>query len=118
MSNPCPPRARKEVPPRRFTVIHGATGSTPGLCDRRSCGCGHLLCKQGVRGSSPLSSTSTRQNVLVAILVLGARAINVPLARLCQRSSRAVVVIVRPVIGGLCGSPRCACRANFRDLGC
>jgi hypothetical protein len=41
---------------------------------------------------------------LVAILVLGARAIHVPLARLCQRSSRAVVVIVRPVIGGLAGA--------------
>jgi hypothetical protein len=26
----------------------------------------HLLCKQGVSGSSPLSSTSTRQNVAVA----------------------------------------------------
>ena len=43
---PCPPRARKEGHPRRFTISHGATGSAPGLCDRRFAGCGHLLCKQ------------------------------------------------------------------------
>ena len=58
---PCPPRARKEGHLRRFTVSHGATGSALDLCSRRSSGCGHYLCKQGVRGSS--LSSSTRQNV-------------------------------------------------------
>ena len=43
---PCPPRARQHGHPRRFTVSHGATGSTPSLCDRRFAGGGHLLCKQ------------------------------------------------------------------------
>jgi hypothetical protein len=54
---PCLPRARQEGHLRRFTVIHGATDSARELCSRRSCGRGHLLCKQGVRGSSLLSFT-------------------------------------------------------------
>jgi hypothetical protein len=53
----CPPRARKGGHPRRFTISHGATGSALDLCNRRSTRRVHLLCKQGVRGSSPLSST-------------------------------------------------------------
>jgi hypothetical protein len=44
----CPSRARKEGHPRRFTVIHGATSTALDLCNRRSCGRGHLLCKQVV----------------------------------------------------------------------
>src|SRR5262249_5953260 len=52
--SPCPPCARKEGHPRRFTVSHGATGSALELCDRRSAGCGHLLCGQGFEA---LSST-------------------------------------------------------------
>lgn len=43
---PCPPRARKEGQPRRFTVSHGATGSVLDLWRRRSAGRVHLLCKQ------------------------------------------------------------------------
>ena len=57
INSPCPPRARKEGHPRRLTVIHGATGIAPDLCNRRSYGPVHLLCKQGVGGSSPPSST-------------------------------------------------------------
>jgi len=57
----CPIRARQEGHPRRFTVIHGATDVARDLYGRRFCGRGHLLCKQGIRGSSPLSST--RRNV-------------------------------------------------------
>jgi hypothetical protein len=58
--DPCPPRARKEGHARRLTVTHGATGSAPDLRSRRSCGRGHLLCKQGVRGPSPLRLTDRR----------------------------------------------------------
>jgi hypothetical protein len=60
---PCPPRARKEGHPRRFTVIHGATDSAPDLYSRRSAGRVHLLCKQGVswrRGSHAGSHRSER----------------------------------------------------------
>jgi hypothetical protein len=46
---PCPPRARKDGHTRRFTVIHGATGSALDLCSRRSAGRGHLLCKQVIK---------------------------------------------------------------------
>jgi len=53
----CPPRARKEGHTRRLTVVHGATGSVSDLCSHRSAGRGHLLCTQGVGGSSPPSST-------------------------------------------------------------
>jgi hypothetical protein len=55
VSGPCPPHARKGGHPRRFTVIHGATGSVLDLCSRRSCGRGHLLCKQRVRVLVPLT---------------------------------------------------------------
>ena len=47
------PRARKEGHPRRFTVIHGATGSALDLRSRWSSGRGHHLYKQGSRLSSP-----------------------------------------------------------------
>ena len=53
---PCPPRARQEGHPRRFTVSHGATGSAPGLCDRRSAGRGHLLMRAGGRVGLMLTS--------------------------------------------------------------
>jgi hypothetical protein len=56
---PCPPRARQESHPRRFTVIHGKSSSALDLCSRRSSGRVHLLCKQGVRVRVPYS---TRQN--------------------------------------------------------
>jgi hypothetical protein len=46
------------------------------------------ICKQGVRGSSPLSST--RQNTPILILDRGGRAINVPSARPRQHSGRAL----------------------------
>ena len=75
---PCPPRARQEGLPRRLTVIHGATGSALDLCSRMSSGRGHLLCKQGVRGSSPLSSTC--ENVRQRSWSRPLRAISVPLA--------------------------------------
>ena len=48
----CPPRARQEGHPRRFTVIHGATPSALDLCSRRSSGRGHFLCKEEVSNSS------------------------------------------------------------------
>jgi hypothetical protein len=32
VSGTCPPRARRQGHPRRFTVIHGAAGSAPDLC--------------------------------------------------------------------------------------
>ena len=54
-TGPCPPRARKEGHPRRFTVIHGATSAALDLCDRRSAGRGHLLCKQGSEVQVPLA---------------------------------------------------------------
>src|SRR5262245_15638397 len=47
---PCPPRARTQGHPRRFTVGHGATGIALDLCGRRSCGLGRLLCKQVIIG--------------------------------------------------------------------
>jgi hypothetical protein len=59
----------------------------------------HLLCKQGVRGSSPLSST--RQNTLILIMNQGARAINVPLACLRRCLCGAVVGVVLAVSVGL-----------------
>ena len=36
-------------------MIHGATGTALDLRNRRSADSGHFLCKQGVRGSSPLA---------------------------------------------------------------
>jgi hypothetical protein len=44
-TRPCPPRARQEGGVRRFTVIHGASGSALDLCCRRAAGRGHHLCK-------------------------------------------------------------------------
>jgi hypothetical protein len=54
------------------------------------------ICKQGVRGSSPLSSTSTRQNTPILTTDRG----HVPLACLRQCSRRPVVT-VRAMIGSL-----------------
>ena len=51
MPGPCPPHARKEGHPRRFTVTHGATATALDLCSHRSSARGHLLCKQGVTAS-------------------------------------------------------------------
>jgi hypothetical protein len=43
----CPPRARRASHARRFTVIHGATGSGLDLCNRRSSGRSHHLMQAG-----------------------------------------------------------------------
>jgi hypothetical protein len=43
---PCPSRARQESHARRFTVIHGTTGSALDLCSHGCSGRGHHLCKQ------------------------------------------------------------------------
>jgi len=65
---PCPPRARKEGHPWRFTVAHGATGSALDLCSRRSAGRGRLLCKQviigGLRAAWPGSVVRSRRAML------------------------------------------------------
>lgn len=56
----------------------------------------HLLCKQRVRGSSPLSSTS--EDVPILILDWGVRALNVPLAHR-DRRARSFPVILLPPLG-------------------
>ena len=54
-----------------------------------------VVCKQGVRGSSPLSST--RQNTPTKIAGRGARAISVPLPGRDQHAAQAITVVIRPV---------------------
>ena len=58
----CPPRARQEGHPRRFTVIRGATSSALDLCSRRSSDRGRCLCRQGI--SRPLYSAEVQQRAL------------------------------------------------------
>ena len=61
-----------------------------------------VVCKQGVRGSSPLSST--RQNSSFVILSWGVRAITVPLAGRGQHACGPVVLLTLAVLGWLGGA--------------
>jgi hypothetical protein len=62
------------------------------------------ICKQGVRDSSPLSSTLTCENSSCVILSWAAVPFNVPLVGRWQRACRTVVVLFLAAVGWFGGA--------------